>query len=261
MPRAFSPAAFRDLLEAGLDGGYEFVPFAEHEACAAERICLLRHDVDSDLGAAVTIAEIEAELGVPSTFFLMLRSPVYNLFTRDHHRLVGELVALGHRLGLHYDPGLLPAGGRTHTEQVELERRFLEDAFATPVGAVALHQPSLVPGAAEIEVRGAVKANGLPRFHFVADPNQSERVLPAFEIFRTGSQPRVQLLVHPMWWVGEAHESPGELWNRAILANWDRSQRQLLATERAYGPPRRLVLEPGLDPQTAASESPARSAL
>jgi hypothetical protein len=254
---AFSPLAFRHVLEAGLDGGYEFLPFAGYEASTAPRICLLRHDVDSDPGAAVTLAEIECELGVVSTYFVMLRSPVYNLFARENHRLVAELIALGHRLGLHYDPAFPPSGGRGHTEQIELERRFLEDAFSAPVGAVAFHQPSLVPGAAEIEVEGAVKANGLAGFHFVADPNQSERVLPVLEIFRTGAEPRVQLLVHPMWWVGEEGESTFELWDRALLANWHRSQRQLLTTERGYGPARTVALAPA-ELQPAASVSVAR---
>jgi hypothetical protein len=243
VPPAFSPFAFRLLLQAGLDGGYVFVPFAEHEQCDAERICVLRHDVDSDPGAAVVLAAIEAELGVRSTYFVMLRSPLYNLFARECQDLVRELTQFGHALGLHYDPGYPPAGGRSHTEQIEVERRVLEDMFDLPVGAVAFHQPSLHPGAAEIEVRGAVKANGLAGYRFVADPNQSEAVLAAYEIFRTGDPARVQLLVHPMWWVGSADQTPEELWERSIQANWERTQRQLLI-ERAYGPPRRLVLEP-----------------
>jgi hypothetical protein len=46
-----------------------------------------------------------------------------------------------------------------------------------------------------------------------------------------------------MWWVVGPHVTPAELWERAIHANWERTQRQLLI-ERAYGPPRRLSLEP-----------------
>jgi hypothetical protein len=251
---SFSPVAFRALLQAGLDGGYAFVPFAEHEACTAERVCLLRHDVDSDPEAAVRLAEIERELGVRSTYFLMLRSPVYNVFMRECQALVGELAALGHALGLHYDPGSSPAGGRSHTQQIELERRFLEDMLGLPVGAVAFHQPSLHPGASEIPVEGAVKANGLPGYHFVADPNQNGDVFSAFEIFATGRHPRLQLLVHPMWWVGSGAETPADLWDRSIHAAWERTQRQL-SIERAYGPQRRLVLERAPAEATTSTKS------
>jgi hypothetical protein len=119
----------------------------------------------------------------------------------------------------------------------------LEDIFGLRVGAVAFHQPSLVPGAFEIEVEGAVKANGLPGYHFVADPNQTPKVFEAFDVFRTGTPSKMQLLIHPMWWIGGPALSPPELWERSVLAEWERTQRQLLI-ERAYGPPRTMRLEP-----------------
>jgi hypothetical protein len=242
VPTAFSPAGYRTLLQAALDGGYAFLPFDGYEEGGAERICLLRHDVDSDPGAALELARIEAELGVLATYFVMLRSPVYNLFSRASQDLVCEILGLGHRLGLHYDPAYPTGGGRSHTAQIEVERRVLEEMFAAPVGAVAFHQPSIVPGGFLIEVENAVKATNLDGFLLVADPNQNPKVHAAAEIFRTGSTSRVQLLVHPMWWVGDGDTPREQLWDRAVLAVWERAQEQLLV-ERAYGPRRRLRLE------------------
>lgn len=240
MQPTFSPATFRLLLRAAREGGYSFVTFDEAAATRAERVCVLRHDVDSDPAAALEIAEIEAREGVRATYFVMLRSPVYNLFLRANQLLVEEIAALGHAIGLHYDPAFPPRRGRTHTEQITAERRVLEELLGVPIPAVAFHQPSLVPGAFEIEVEHAVKANGLDGFHFLADPNQSPRVFDAFDVFRKGEPAKLQLLVHPMWWV-DAEASPPELWDRAIAADWDRAQAQLLI-ERAYGPPRTLTL-------------------
>ena len=209
----FSTDMFRLLLRAGRDGGFTFATFDETPGLTLKRVCVLRHDVDSDPEAALTIAEIEAEEGVRATYFLMLRSPVYNLFGRENQQLVEQIAGLGHAIGLHYDPGFPPASGRSHTEQIGSERRALEDLLGLPVGSVAFHQPSLVPGAAEIEVEGAVKANGLAGHHFLADPDQSPRVFEAFDVFRNGEPPRLQLLTHPMWWIGgsavSAEESSG----------------------------------------------------
>lgn len=244
MKPTFSTATYRSLLRAGLDGGFRFVTFAATRGLqGAERVCAIRHDIDSDPGAGLTLAEIEAEEGVRSTYFMMLRSSVYNVFGRANQQLVERIAAAGHAIGLHYDPGFPPAGSRSHTEQIEVERRTLEDMLGVAVEAVAFHQPSLVPGAFGIEVEGAVKANGLAGYHFLADPNQDPQVFEAFDVFRTGEPPKLQLLVHPMWWVGGPHVTPPELWEGAIHANWERTQRQLLI-ERAYGPPRRLSLEP-----------------
>ena len=238
----FSHVGYRVLLQTGLDGGFAFAAFEDHERCAAERVCLIRHDVDADPGAAIALARIEAELGIVATYFFMLRSPLYNVFGRANHALVEDVLALGQRIGLHYDPGFTPRAGRTHTEQISIELDVLEGMFGVRPGAVAFHQPSQVPGGMEIEVEGAVKANLLPGYHFVADPNKSEWVLEAFDHFRTGAQPRLQLLVHPVWWL-DPDAPPQELWERAILANWERSQEQLLRHEGAYGPPRTLRLE------------------
>ncbi|MEP6811473.1 MAG: NAD-dependent epimerase/dehydratase family protein [Actinomycetota bacterium] len=254
----FSPNGYRMLLQAGLDGGYAFLAFDGYATSGAERVCLIRHDVDSDPGAAMTLARIEGELGVRATYFFMLRSPTYNLFSRATHKLVREIVGLGHWLGLHYDPGFRPGGGRTHTDQIEVERRVLEEMFATTVGSVAFHQPRIVPGGFLIEVEKAVKATNLPGFLLVADPNQNPEVHAAYEIFRTGSTPRVQLLVHPMWWVGDGETPQERLWDRAILANWERAQEQLLVVERAYGPRRRLKIEPSAVPPPAVAAPPAR---
>lgn len=241
MEPTFSTATFRLLLRAGLDGGFSYVTFPEAEAARSERVCVLRHDVDSDPEAALELAEIEAEEGIRATYFVMFRSPVYNLFQRANQLLVEKIAALGHAIGLHYDPGFQPRRGRSHTEQITTERLALETLLGLPVRSVAFHQPSLVSGAFEIEVDQAVKANGLASFHFLADPNQSRRVFDAFEVFRTGKPPRLQLLIHPMWWVEPTATAP-ELWERAVEAEWERSQEQLLI-ERAYGPPRRLRLE------------------
>ena len=238
-------AVYRELLETALDSGYEIAPFEAHERSTGDYVCLLRHDVDADPGAALDIARIEHELGVVSTFFFMLRSPIYNLFARANQELAEQTLALGHRLGLHYDPGFAPRAGRTHTDQIEIELDVLEAMFGTRPGAVAFHQPSQVPGAMEIPVRGAVKANMLPGYHFVADPNMSDWVMNAFEFFRTRERPKIQLLVHPIWWRADPGRSTVELWDDAILANWQRSQQQLLATERAFGPPRALRIERG----------------
>jgi hypothetical protein len=234
---------YRALLETALESGYALVPVEEH-ASEAELVCLLRHDVDADLGAALELARIERELGVRATYFVMVRSPVYNVFARRHQLLVEAIAAEGHRIGLHYDPGFPPRAGRSHEEQIAVERETLEELLDLPVESVAFHQTRLAPGATEITARDAVKANFLPGFHFVADSNKSEAVLETLDLFRERRFPRVQLLVHPMWWVGTAEDGTETLWERALLANLERMQEQLLETERGFGAPRTFTITP-----------------
>ena len=41
--------------------------------------------------------------GIQSTYFIMLRSPVYNLFSRENSEYLKKIIGFGHHIGLHYD--------------------------------------------------------------------------------------------------------------------------------------------------------------
>ena len=61
---------YRELLEAAKAGGYRFAGFDRRREPGD---LILRHDVDLSLEAAVAMAEVEAEPGAWSTWFLMTR--------------------------------------------------------------------------------------------------------------------------------------------------------------------------------------------
>ena len=173
-PGPFTRDGYRDLLERALGAGYEFAAFDSGDGVPGR--CLLRHDVDVELGAALELARIEAELGVSSTYFVMLRSAFYNLFGRDNHDAVHALVGLGHRIGLHYDAAYKPPGEvtRSHAASIELEAAFLESMFSIPVRTVSFHQPSFGPDPGEMHPRGLVSAWNMPGYAYVSDANKSE---------------------------------------------------------------------------------------
>ena len=94
----FDFAHYRELLEAAQAGGYRFASF---DATPARGDLLLRHDVDLSLEAALAMAELEAELEAPATYFLMTRSEFYNLDAPSGADAIERLRRLGHRVGLH----------------------------------------------------------------------------------------------------------------------------------------------------------------
>jgi hypothetical protein len=243
----FTREGYRSLLASALDAGYAFRSFDDPARFESERVCLLRHDIDVDLGAAVEIAEIEADLGVRSTYFVMLRSPVYNLFSRAGHRSVRRLLDLGHWLGLHYDQGFVPDARRTTTGWVDHEARILEGVFGVSVHAVSFHQPSPEVLENHFKLEGLVNTydrDDLRGFKYISDSNMIWRESTAHEIFRGALFPRLHLLIHPLWWVSD---EPGvttmAAFDRALRANWLRAQEQMLQTERAYGPARSFRIE------------------
>jgi len=86
MSNYWSLDSYRVFIEILKEVGYKFIPFDKREwerqaLCHESSLCLLRHDVDADLAAAHDMATIENNLDIHSTYFVMMRSPLYNLFS------------------------------------------------------------------------------------------------------------------------------------------------------------------------------------
>ena len=109
---SFSYTVFERLIGSFRDGGYHLLDFpAAFRAAsspAGSPILLLRHDIDFDLEKAVELARVENRLDLRATYFVLVRTAFYNVFSADSTQRIRELLALGHRLGLHFDHGQYP---------------------------------------------------------------------------------------------------------------------------------------------------------
>ena len=176
----FSLRHYRELLAAARSGGYRFAGF---DAPPAPGDLILRHDVDLSLEAAVALAEVEADAGAWSTWFLMTRSVFYNLDSAAGGRAVGRLRELGGRIAHH---AVWP--------DVDLDKRF------EPV--VAWHNPD--PEYMTAPIAGAVNAMTAPWFdpeHYRSESNQHWRHGCPHEQLARGEFEWLQLLIHPEIWV------------------------------------------------------------
>jgi hypothetical protein len=144
---------------------------------------LLRHDVDLSLEAAVRLAEIEAEAGASSTWFLMTRSVFYNLDSEAAERAVARLRELGGRIAHH---AVWP--------HIDLDERFEP--------AVAWHNPD--PAYMTDPIEGAANVMAAPWFDpacYSSDSNRQWRTGCPHERLARGELEWLQVLVHPEIWV------------------------------------------------------------
>ena len=209
MTCAFDLDHYGELLDAARAGGYRFAFF---DRDPQEGDLLLRHDVDLSLDAALRLAELEAEAGATSTYFLMSESAFYNLASHEGRAAVERLRELGHRIGLH---AVWP--------RAELDDRF------DPV--VAWHNPD--SGYMTDSIDGGVNVME-PRFFspetYRSDSNQHWRSGCPHGELGAGAFPWLQLLTHPEIWA-----YPGATMRETMLAMLDaeRGRRlQQLAEDR-----------------------------
>jgi len=182
MSCAFDVAHYRELLGAAQEGGYRCAGFDRPPESGD---LILRHDVDLSLEAALALAEVEAELGVWSTWFLMTRSVFYNLDSAVGQSSIERLRSLGHRVAHH---AVWP--------DVDLDARF------DPV--VAWHNPD--PDYMSAPVDGAVNVMTAPWFdpeHYRSDSNAHWRHGCPHDALAAGEFGWLQLLIHPEIWVYE----------------------------------------------------------
>jgi hypothetical protein len=173
---------YRELLEGAKAGGYAFASF---DRPPQPGDLFLRHDVDLSLEAALQMAQLEHELGVRATYFLMTESVFYNLLSHPGTYVQRQLRRWGHAVGLH---AVYP--------RVELDRRF------DPV--VAWHNPE--PSYMSEPLADAVNVMEPPFFdpdHYRSDSNQRWRHDCPHEELERGALEWLQLLTHPEIWVYE----------------------------------------------------------
>lgn len=205
MTCAFDLQHYRELLDAARAGGYRFAFFDRDPRPGS---VLLRHDVDLSLAAAVELAEVEHELGVAATYFLMTESVFYNLASPEGVRALERLRELGHRVGLH---AVWP--------RVVLDERF------EPV--VAWHNPD--PDHMSEPIEGTANVMEPSFFSpetYRSDSNQHWRSGCPHEDLAAGRFEWLQLLTHPEIWVHRG-ETMRETMLTMLDAERERRLRQL----------------------------------
>ncbi|HVL87307.1 MAG TPA: hypothetical protein VM681_04760 [Candidatus Thermoplasmatota archaeon] len=161
-------------------------------------VVLLRHDVDADPVRAVPVARLEAELGVPATFFFMVSNPAYNVMSAVHRDAIAAIAGMGFEIGLHFDPSAYPDTGASPVRaRADAEAAVLATIGGRPVRSISIHNPSVHGRFDSIEgYRNAYD----PRI-FAPDRYASDsRMILRHDLYEFSQRVRehpVQILLHP----------------------------------------------------------------
>lgn len=197
----FGPGDYQALIGAMSARGY--LPVSIHNIVPERRHMFLRHDVDLCAERALAIAQIEASLGVVSTYYFLISTQFYNLASRRGREILERIAALGHAIGLHFDTTQY-SGTVDDIEAAAVEEcKVLERLAGEMIDSLSFHRPA--PELLNRSGRYAGKRHTYePAFFsdiaYVSDSNGGWHHGHPLQHSAVQDGTAIQLLTHPIWW-------------------------------------------------------------
>jgi len=198
----FTYEFYTNLINIAKRKGYRF---CEYKDLSGGNKIILRHDVDFSLHSAVCMAELESNLGVRSTYFLILTSNFYNLANESSISAVRQIMSEGHNIGLHFDE----MNYREHIGQEELVKEdimqelfMLSKLLDREINIISYHRPSQNILDSELVIPGVINTYSsrfFKDFKYISDSRRNWRE-PVEEILEHAQYPNIQMLTHPFWY-------------------------------------------------------------
>ncbi len=198
----FTYRAYGEMLDLLKKNEYSFASYHDY----GKRCVILRHDVDFCLEDAVKIAELEANAGVFSTFFVLLRTSFYNVASTKGNAAIKRILALGHKIGLHFDEAAYEAlDAKGIADKIKEEAHILSLLCGVDINVVSMHRPSKHILEENITIDGMINSYGtafFSGFKYVSDSRRRWRE-PVLDIINSQSYDRLHILTHPIWYHSE----------------------------------------------------------
>jgi len=200
----FTIDAYRQLLNLIRSKGYPFCFY--HEADLLEKAVILRHDVDFSLDKAVEMAKLEHEMGIRSTYFILLTTDFYNVFSKRSYEKLNRILSYGHEIGLHFDEKRYEIHSIDNFKKyVELEATIIGNLLNIDVKVVSMHRPSILVLDNDIQFDHLINTYSSKYFKkmkYLSDSRLSWREDPIATI-ESGRYKKLQILTHPFSYTTE----------------------------------------------------------
>lgn len=203
----FSFKHYRHILEELLNNNFKVKSFYGIDFDQSKQV-IIRHDVDFGLHyeSVLDFAETEKSLGVSSTWFVLLRSPFYNLYSSKELVIVKKLLKDGNDIGLHFDGAIYKDFSCADLEKaIVKEKEMLENIIEAKVSSFSFHRPA----ASNINVSKVLLSSILnaydkrftsESFTYISDSRKHWRNGCACRRLQDKDVRNLQLLTHPFWW-------------------------------------------------------------
>lgn len=182
---------------------YTFCGYSDYKLYS--RNIIMRHDVDNDLEKALRLAEMEADWGIASTYFVLTTSNFYNIWSKKNKEILKSICSMGHQVGLHFDETQYAERGEMWMEKaIEKEIALLEQCLEREVSCISMHRPSKEVLQKNWHIKGGRVINSYDKEFFenhkyVSDSRRSWKE-NVFELIEKEKYDRMHILLHPIWY-------------------------------------------------------------
>lgn len=195
------------LLNHLIEKGYSIDGYDNYERSGYSVI--LRHDIDISMDKAVQMAQFEKSLGrgITSTYFVLISSDFYNVFSKHSERCINEIRKCGHAIGLHFDEKRYFSDGDLWSkeeviEKILYEKNLAEAMLGIEIKSVSMHTPSRRTLDENLEIPGMINSYShifFRDFKYVSDSYHRWRE-DIWDIIENDAPRRLHILTHAFWY-------------------------------------------------------------
>lgn len=199
----FTYEAYENLVCLLKNKGYVFCNYRNH--IDKEKCVIMRHDIDYSITQAVKLAELENNLGVSSTYFVLLSSDFYNPASAISYEALHRIKDLGHDIGLHFDETAYEYNRHDLEYHIKKEAEILSSIIDMKIESFSLHRPNHLTLENEMEIPNLVNSYGnefFCKFKYLSDSRCNWRE-PVEEIISSNQFERLHILTHAFWYHSE----------------------------------------------------------
>ena len=221
----FTYSSYINMLKLIQNSGYSFASY--HNYANYDLPCIMRHDIDFDVNAALRLAKRESEFSqnLTSTFFVLLSSNLYNVFSRETASSLNSILTLGHEIGLHFDETKYDCIKPESTiNAVHEEAYILGKMLGIKIRAVSMHRPSKRSLEADLrfkDMQNSYSQVFTREFKYLSDSRMHWRE-NVEELIASQEYNKLHILTHPFWYSEEREATKEKLLRFITGANQER---------------------------------------
>jgi peptidoglycan/xylan/chitin deacetylase (PgdA/CDA1 family) len=210
-----------------MEYGYNISSYSDYHK--HEKSIILRHDVDFSPSKALEVAEIEYALDVKSTYFVLLSTEFYNVFSKETSEILKRILGMGYEVGLHFDELRYESASLDEIKKrIYQEAEILGKALDTRIKTVSMHRPSKFTLESSMELDGLLNSYSNKYFRdmkYISDSRMYRREDP-HETICSKLHKRIHILTHPFWY-NTVNENTKDKLEQFILSSLEERYRCL----------------------------------